>query len=124
MTMTDPIADMLTRIRNANVAFHDDVAMPSSKLKEAVAVILQREGYITGFDVVGNTASGQVVVDGRQVTRDGRHGHAKGGRIREGDGALDIKASAVSGNIVVLRGGARGESGPQDAPHHDWPAVG
>ncbi len=52
MTMTDPIADMLTRIRNANVAFHDDVAMPSSKLKEAVAVILEREGYITGFDVV------------------------------------------------------------------------
>ena len=51
MTMTDPIADMLTRIRNANVAFHDDVAMPSSKLKEAVAVILEREGYITGYAV-------------------------------------------------------------------------
>ena len=51
MTMTDPIADMLTRIRNANVAFHDDVPMPSSKLKEAVAKILEREGYITGFEV-------------------------------------------------------------------------
>ena len=51
MTMTDPIADMLTRIRNANVAFHDDVAMPSSKLKEAVAGILEREGYITGFAI-------------------------------------------------------------------------
>ena len=51
MTMTDPIADMLTRIRNANVAFHDDVAMPSSKLKEAVAGILEREGYIIGFSV-------------------------------------------------------------------------
>jgi small subunit ribosomal protein S8 len=51
MTMTDPLADMLTRIRNANVAFHDDVAMPSSKLKEAVAKILEREGYITGFEV-------------------------------------------------------------------------
>ena len=44
--MTDPIADMLTRIRNANTAFHDDVPMPSSKLKEAVAKILEREGYI------------------------------------------------------------------------------
>ena len=54
MTMTDPIADMLTRIRNANVAFHDDVAMPSSKLKEAVAVILEREGYITGFEVAAD----------------------------------------------------------------------
>jgi small subunit ribosomal protein S8 len=51
MTMTDPIADMLTRLRNANIAFHDDVAMPSSKLKESLARILEREGYITGFDV-------------------------------------------------------------------------
>ena len=49
--MTDPIADMLTRIRNANVAFHDDVPMPSSKLKEAVAKILEREGYISGYEV-------------------------------------------------------------------------
>jgi small subunit ribosomal protein S8 len=49
--MTDPIADMLTRIRNANTAFHDDVAMPSSKLKEALATILQQEGYINGFEV-------------------------------------------------------------------------
>jgi small subunit ribosomal protein S8 len=49
--MTDPIADMLTRLRNANTAFHDDVAMPSSKLKEAVARILEQEGYILGFEV-------------------------------------------------------------------------
>jgi small subunit ribosomal protein S8 len=49
--MTDPIADMLTRIRNANVAFHDEVTMPSSKLKEAVARILEREGYISGFEL-------------------------------------------------------------------------
>ena len=51
MTMTDPIADMLTRLRNANLAFHEDVAMPSSKLKEALAGILEREGYIAGFNV-------------------------------------------------------------------------
>ena len=51
MTMTDPIADMLTRLRNANTAFHDEVVMPSSKLKEALAGILEREGYITGFAV-------------------------------------------------------------------------
>ncbi len=54
MTMTDPIADMLTRIRNANVAMHDTVRMPSSKLKEALAAILEREGYIEGFDVQGD----------------------------------------------------------------------
>jgi small subunit ribosomal protein S8 len=51
MTMTDPIADMLTRIRNANVAMHDQVPMPSSKLKESLADILQREGYIDGYNV-------------------------------------------------------------------------
>ena len=52
MTMTDPIADMLTRIRNANTAMHDDVRMPSSKQKEALAAILKREGYIEGFEVI------------------------------------------------------------------------
>jgi small subunit ribosomal protein S8 len=52
MTMTDPLADMLTRLRNANTAMHDDVTMPSSKLKEALASVLQKEGYITDFNVV------------------------------------------------------------------------
>lgn len=51
MNVTDPIADMLTRIRNANIAMHEQVAMPSSKLKEAVAHILLREGYIEEFNV-------------------------------------------------------------------------
>jgi small subunit ribosomal protein S8 len=51
MTMTDPIADMLTRLRNANQAYHDAVTMPYSKLKQGVAEILQQEGYITSFDV-------------------------------------------------------------------------
>ena len=51
MTMTDPIADMLTRIRNANIAMHDEVKMPSSKQKVALAVILQREGYIDSYAV-------------------------------------------------------------------------
>ena len=51
MTMTDPIADMLTRIRNANTAMHDDVRMPSSKQKVALATILQKEGYIDTFEL-------------------------------------------------------------------------
>ena len=55
MTMTDPIADMLTRIRNANTAKHDDVSMPSSKQKVALAQILQKEGYIIGYSVVPST---------------------------------------------------------------------
>ena len=51
MTMTDPIADMLTRIRNANTAMKDTVRMPSSKLKANLARLLEREGYIEGFSV-------------------------------------------------------------------------
>ena len=59
MTMTDPIADMLTRLRNANQAYHDSVAMPYSKLKAGVAEILQQEGYITSYDVA-DPAEGEV----------------------------------------------------------------
>jgi small subunit ribosomal protein S8 len=51
MTMTDPIADMLTRLRNANQAYHDSVTMPYSKLKAGVAEILQQEGYIASWKV-------------------------------------------------------------------------
>jgi small subunit ribosomal protein S8 len=53
--MTDPIADMLTRIRNANIAMHDQVRMPSSKQKEALAAVLEKEGYIEGFTVADDT---------------------------------------------------------------------
>ena len=51
MTMTDPIADMLTRLRNANNAYHDTVSMPSSKLKVNIASMLKNEGYIAGYEV-------------------------------------------------------------------------
>ena len=51
MSMTDPIADMLTRLRNANSAYHDTVDMPYSKIKSHIAEILQQEGYIAGWRV-------------------------------------------------------------------------
>jgi small subunit ribosomal protein S8 len=51
MTMTDPVADMLTRVRNASTAYHDATVMPSSKIKVNVARILEEEGYITGWSV-------------------------------------------------------------------------
>jgi small subunit ribosomal protein S8 len=51
MSMTDPIADMLTRLRNANSAYHDTVAMPHSKIKAHIAAILEQEGYIASFRV-------------------------------------------------------------------------
>ena len=56
MTMSDPIADMLTRIRNANAAKHDTVDVPSSKMKLAIAEILLEEGYIKKFDLVDDGA--------------------------------------------------------------------
>ena len=52
MTMSDPIADMLTRIRNANTAKHDTVDIPSSRMKKAIAEILYKEGYITKYDII------------------------------------------------------------------------
>jgi len=51
--LTDPIADMLTRLRNANLALHDTVTMPTSRMKLSVAQVLQDEGYIAGFEVDG-----------------------------------------------------------------------
>ncbi len=53
--LTDPIADMLTRIRNANTAMHDEVRMPSSRQKVALAKLLEAEGYINGFEVSPST---------------------------------------------------------------------
>jgi small subunit ribosomal protein S8 len=51
MTMTDPIADMLTRLRNANQAYHDKVSMPYSKIKASIAEVLKNEGYIASWSV-------------------------------------------------------------------------
>ena len=59
MTMTDPIADMLTRLRNANQAYHDSATMPHSKIKVGIAEILKQEGYISSFEV-NEPAEGEV----------------------------------------------------------------
>ncbi|MBA2426966.1 MAG: 30S ribosomal protein S8 [Actinobacteria bacterium] len=60
MTMTDPIADMLSRVRNASSAMHDDVSVPASKLKQNIAAILHEEGYVDGYEVV--TESGHPAI--------------------------------------------------------------
>ena len=59
MTMTDPIADMLTRLRNANQAYHDSTSMPHSKIKVGIAEILKQQGYITSYEVI-EPAEGEV----------------------------------------------------------------
>ena len=61
--MTDPIADFLTRLRNANSAYHDEVVLPHSKLKANIAEILQREGYIAGYRAEQGEKSKNLVVE-------------------------------------------------------------
>lgn len=62
MSVSDPIGDMITRIRNAIMAGHSTVAMPSSKMKEAIARILQEEGYISSYEVVdGKVANSKIL---------------------------------------------------------------
>lgn len=70
MTMTDPIADMLTRLRNANRAFHDSTTMPHSKIKARIADILKSEGYIAGYEV-NEPAEGEV---GKTLTIELKYG--------------------------------------------------
>ena len=62
MTMSDPIADMLTRIRNANTAKHDTVEIPASKMKTAIAEILLKEGFIKAYDIKEEGSFGTIVI--------------------------------------------------------------
>jgi small subunit ribosomal protein S8 len=71
--LTDPIADMLTRVRNANTAMHDEVRMPSSKQKVALAAILEKEGYISGFSLAPSTTGpGDVLTISMKYSNDRR----------------------------------------------------
>lgn len=74
MNLTDPIADMLTRIRNANAAKHDVVAIPFSKIKESIANILKNEGYIVDYEIKEEGAKKDILVslkfvDGEAVVK-------------------------------------------------------
>ena len=71
--LTDPIADMLTRIRNANTAMHDEVRMPASKQKVALAAVLEKEGYITGYTTAPSTnGPGEVLTISMKYSNDRR----------------------------------------------------
>jgi len=69
MAVSDPIADMLTRIRNSAMARHDSVSMPASKMKLNIAKILKQEGYITGYEVTGTGTERQVKITLRYQER-------------------------------------------------------
>ena len=94
MTMTDPIADMLTRIRNGNVAMQEAVKMPSSKLKESLAGILKREGYIEGHGLLGCNNDSLCIVFLESVCL---HGQRIGRRIESGEDVF-VHHSAIQAN--------------------------
>ncbi len=97
----------------------DLVSSRSSVVSHSVSGDVTVRAPLTGFDVRARSASGQVVVDGRTLTRSGRPGHDQGGQLREGDGSLELRANAVSGDVVVLR------AEPRDAPRSaSWPTAG
>ncbi len=118
MTMTDPIADMLTRIRNANTAMHDTVRMPSSKLKEALAGILLREGYIEGFNVADDaTRPGRILeitmkytpdrsptISGlRRVSKPGRRVYIQADNLPRVLGGLGVAVLSTSQGLLTDR---------------------
>jgi small subunit ribosomal protein S8 len=118
MTMTDPIADMLTRIRNANQAYHDEVAMPSSKIKTRIAQILLQEGYIAGWKVAENEGApgSTLVVDlkygpnrersiagVRRVSKPGLRVYAKSTGLPRVLGGLGIAIISTSTGLLTDR---------------------
>jgi small subunit ribosomal protein S8 len=116
MTMTDPIADMLTRIRNANTAMHDDVSMPSSKIKEALAQVLHREGYIQGFRINENGGPTKTltidmkyvdrkrVINGvKRVSTPGLRVYTKSGEIPRVLGGLGVAVVSTSKGLMTDR---------------------
>jgi small subunit ribosomal protein S8 len=119
MTMTDPIADMLARLRNANQAYHDAVSMPYSKLKAGVAEILQQEGYITSWKVeetpeeqVGKTLTltlkyGQnrerSIAGVRRISKPGLRVYAKATGLPKVLGGLGVAIISTSQGLLTDR---------------------
>ena len=122
MTMTDPIADMLTRVRNANSAHHDEVSMPFSKLKSNIAEILQAEGYIAAWKVedaeVGKTLTIDLkygpnrersIAGVRRVSKPGLRVYAKSTNLPKGLGVAIISTS--SGLLTDRQAAQKGVGG-------------
>jgi small subunit ribosomal protein S8 len=118
--MTDPIADMLARIRNANVAFKDEVTMPASRLKEEIARLLAREGYVTGYRVEGDEPKSRIVIEMKygpdrertisgvkRVSRPGRRVYADRGRLPRVLGGLGIAILSTSQGLMTDKQAAR-----------------
>ena len=118
--MTDPIADMLTRIRNANSAYHDAVAMPASKIKIGIAEILKSEGYIADYAVsdaeVGKTLTLSLkygpqrersIAGIRRVSKPGLRVYAKSTELPKVLGGLGIAIISTSSGLLTERKAAK-----------------
>lgn len=116
MTMTDPIADMLSRVRNANHAHHDSVSMPSSKIKAAIAEILKTEGYIADYTVedakVGKVLSLDLkygpqrersIAGLRRVSKPGLRVYAKSTELPQVLGGLGVAIISTSQGLMTDR---------------------
>lgn len=116
MTMTDPVADMLTRLRNGNTAHQERVSMPSSKLKVEIAKLLQQEGYITGYAVeaarVGKTLAidlkygpnrERTISGVRRISKPGLRVYAKKEALPRVLGGLGIAIISTSNGLVTDR---------------------
>ena len=120
MTMTDPVADMLTRLRNANSAFHDTVTMPNSKLKTNIAEILKTEGYISDWKVddarVGTNLTMNLKygpnrersISGiKRVSKPGLRVYAKSTEIPSVLGGLGVAILSTSSGLLTDRQAAK-----------------
>ncbi len=116
MTMTDPIADMLTRLRNANSAHHESVTMPYSKLKASIAEILKTEGYIAGFSTkdleVGKELTlslkfgpnqERAIVGVRRISKPGLRVYAKSTKLPKVLGGLGVAILSTSSGLLTDR---------------------
>ncbi len=119
MTMTDPIADMLTRLRNGNQAYHDTVSMPHSKLKAGIAEILQQEGYIGSWAVEDPPEGGvgkmlvlslkygthreRSIAGVRRISKPGLRVYAKSTALPKVLGGLGIAVISTSSGLLTDR---------------------
>lgn len=125
MTMTDPIADMLSRLRNGSSAHHDEVAMPHSKIKEGIARILTQEGYVAGYEVadarVGKTLNVKLkygpnrersLAGIRRVSKPGLRVYVKSTEMPRVLGGLGIAIISTSAGLLTAnQASAKGVGG-------------
>ncbi len=130
MAVTDPIADMLTRIRNANLARHEHVIIPASKLKLEIAKVLKTQGYVQKYDLVDDKRqglirihlrygqSGQPVISGlRRVSRPGLRVYVDAGLIPRVLGGLGVAVLSTSQGVLTDREARRRRVGGEVLCH-------